>query len=66
MYLYEIIHTKIIDGNSSNPKFESSVVNSVFDEELAGLMLDTYREHQSEDESYQIRTIRIPPQVLKW
>jgi hypothetical protein len=67
MTIYEIVRTEILISNChSNPKFNHSVVASTLDEDAAVKLLNSYRKHQTEDESYQIHEIKINLNILKW
>ena len=66
MTIYEIIRTEIITDFPSNPKFNHSVIDSTFDEDFAIKLLEQYRKHQTEDESYQIHEVKINIKPFKW
>lgn len=66
MTVYQIIHTQIINGGSSNPKFKSSVVDSATNENDADRILKSYQQSQTEGESYQIKTVNSNLRMFKW
>lgn len=66
MTIYEIIRTEIITDCPSSPKFNRSVIDSTFDEDLAIKLLKSYQKHQTEDESYQIHEVKLNLKPFKW
>ena len=64
MELYEIIKftrkPMTLEGY-----FEPVIITSSMDKNLVYNMLDIYKANQAENESYQIRTVRMP-EVKKW
>ena len=66
MTIYQIIRTQIINGGSSCPKFKSSVIDYATNEEDAVRLLKSYQQSQTEDESYQIKTVRANLKLCKW
>ena len=66
MTVYQIIHTKIINDCPSNPKFKSSVIDSATNEDDAVRLLKAYQKDQTEDESYQIKTVNANLRMFKW
>lgn len=66
MAIYQIIRTQIINGDSSCPKFKSSVIDYATNEDDAVRLLKSYQQSQTEDESYQIKTVRVSLKIYKW
>lgn len=61
MALYEIMKTEfaLVPGRPGHYVQKTSVITSTMDKDMAEKMLEIYRHNQSDDESYEIRTLRI-------
>ena len=67
MELYEIVKTESvwIDRGYGYYNDKMSVITATMDKDMAEKMLEIYKHNQSDDESYQIRTLRIS-EPIEW
>ena len=67
MKLYEIVKTESvwIDRGYGYYNDQTSVITATTDKDVAEKMLEIYRHNQSDNESYQIRELKIP-EVHEW
>ena len=67
MRLYEIVKTEsvYIDRGYGYYNDKTSVITATTDKDVAEKMLEIYRHNQSDNESYQIRELKIP-EVHEW
>ena len=61
MELYEIVHWEAFEYHGHICYTgRTQVITSTMDKEMAEKMLEIYRQNQSADEAYEIRTVRMP------
>ena len=64
MELYEIVRWEIFEYHSRTCYTgRTSVVTATMDKEMAEKMLEIYKYNQSDNEAYEIRTVRISKPV---
>ena len=65
MELYEIVKFTLQKIYGDITATNHCVITSTMDKNLVYNMLDTYKANQTENEAYQIRTVRMP-EVKEW
>lgn len=64
MELYEVIKTTFTLYNERLYTENNTVITAVMDKDLAYKMLDIYKANQTENEAYEIRTVRMPEATM--
>jgi hypothetical protein len=66
MELYEIIRSEVLEYHGRLCyTARTSVVTSTMDKDMAEKMLEIYKYNQSDNESYDIRTLRMPGKIVE-